>query len=226
MKDRMTGKIHFWKEKYFSEEMPIKQRLFNVIVLGGILAGTVSTLLGIILQFSILSVIETAAVFLILLYLFYRANKNEKFDTVALMICVGVNLILFPMIYFANGGMHSGMPLWFVLGVVFDFMLLEGKQFYAALFAGFVAVVACTVVSYYNPGLVIWIEGELDFYLDVIQSFLIVSVIIGVLIRFQLNVYKNKSAELEKQAEQLAAQAKQLEEQTVQLEISIVQAEA
>ncbi len=226
MKDRMTGKIHFWKEKNLSEEMPIKQQLFNVIVLGGILAGTVSTLLGIILQFSILSVIETAAVFLILLYLFYRANKNKKFDTAALMICVGVNLILFPMIYFANGGMHSGMPLWFVLGVVFDFMLLEGKQFYVALVAGFVAVVACTVVSYYNPGLVIWIEGELDFYLDVIQSFLIVSVIIGVLIRFQLNVYKKKSVELEKQAEQLAAQAKQLEEQTVQLEIAIEQAEA
>mgnify|MGYP007025184943 CR=1 FL=1 len=127
--------------------MPIEQRLFNVITIGGIFAGTVSTLIGIILQFSILSMIETTTVFLILLYLLYRANKNNKFDKAALMVCVGVNLILFPMIYFANGGMHSGMPLWFVLGVVFDFMLLEGKRFYIALFGGFLAVVLCAADS-------------------------------------------------------------------------------
>lgn len=131
--------------------MPIEQRLFNVITIGGIFAGTVSTLIGIILQFSILSVIETTTVFLILLYLLYRANKNNKFDKAALMVCVGVNLILFPMIYFANGGMHSGMPLWFVLGVVFDFMLLEGKRFYIALFGGFLAVVLCALGSYFHP---------------------------------------------------------------------------
>lgn len=206
--------------------MPIEQRLFNVITIGGIFAGTVSTLIGIILQFSILSVIETATVFLILLYLLYRANKNNSFDKAALMVCVGVNLILFPMIYFANGGMHSGMPLWFVLGVVFDFMLLEGKRFYIALFGGFLAVVLCALGSYFHPEYVLSIETELGVYLDIIQSIIIVSVIIGALIRFQLSVYKKKSEELEAQTKQLARQAKQLEEQTVQLEIAIEQAEA
>ena len=222
IKSRMCA----YREKYFSEEMPIEQRLFNVITIGGIFAGTVSTLIGIILQFSILSMIETTTVFLILLYLLYRANKNNKFDKAALMVCVGVNLILFPMIYFANGGMHSGMPLWFVLGVVFDFMLLEGKRFYIALFGGFLAVVLCALGSYFHPEYVLTIETELGVYLDIIQSIIIVSVIIGALIRFQLSVYKKKSEELEAQTKQLARQAKQLEEQTVQLEIAIEQAEA
>ncbi|MDE7326664.1 MAG: response regulator [Lachnospiraceae bacterium] len=226
MKERIADRLHAYKEKYFSEELPIGQRLFNVITIGGIFAGTVSTLIGIILQFSILSVIETAAVFLILLYLLYRANKNKKYDQAALMVCVGVNLILFPMIYFANGGMHSGMPLWFVLGVVFDFMLLEGKRFYIALAGSIVAVVVCALGSYYNPEFVLAIDSESGLYLDILQSFLIVSVIIGALVRYQLNVYKKKSEELEEQTEQLARQAKQLEEQTVQLEAAIEQAEA
>lgn len=226
MKNRIKSRMCAYREKYFSEEMPIEQRLFNVITIGGIFAGTVSTLIGIILQFSILSVIETTTVFLILLYLLYRANKNNRFDKAALMVCVGVNLILFPMIYFANGGMHSGMPLWFVLGVVFDFMLLEGKRFYIALFGGFLAVVLCALGSYFHPEYVLTIETELGVYLDIIQSIIIVSVIIGALIRFQLSVYKKKSEELEAQTKQLARQAKQLEEQTVQLEIAIEQAEA
>ena len=226
MKNRIKSRMCAYREKYFSEEMPIEQRLFNVITIGVIFAGTVSTLIGIILQFSILSVIETTTVFLILLYLLYRANKNNKFDKAALMVCVGVNLILFPMIYFANGGMHSGMPLWFVLGVVFDFMLLEGKRFYIALFGGFLAVVLCALGSYFHPEYVLTIETELGVYLDIIQSIIIVSVIIGALIRFQLSVYKKKSEELEAQTKQLARQAKQLEEQTVQLEIAIEQAEA
>ena len=226
MKNRIKSRMCAYREKYFSEEMPIEQRLFNVITIGGIFAGTVSTLIGIILQFSILSMIETTTVFLILLYLLYRANKNNKFDKAALMVCVGVNLILFPMIYFANGGMHSGMPLWFVLGVVFDFMLLEGKRFYIALFGGFLAVVLCALGSYFHPEYVLTIETELGVYLDIIQSIIIVSVIIGALIRFQLSVYKKKSEELEAQTKQLARQAKQLEEQTVQLEIAIEQAEA
>ena len=226
MKNRIKSRMCAYREKYFSEEMPIEQRLFNVITIGGIFAGTVSTLIGIILQFSILSMIETTTVFLILLYLLYRANKNNKFDKAALMVCVGVNLILFPMIYFANGGMHSGMPLWFVLGVVFDFMLLEGKRFYIALFGGFLAVVLCALGSYFHPEYVLTIETELGVYLDIIQSIIIVSVIIGALIRFQLSVYKKKSEELEAQTKQLTRQAKQLEEQTVQLEIAIEQAEA
>ena len=174
--------------------MPIKQRLFNVITLGGILAGGASTLLGIILGFSIISVVETTVVFLILLYLFYRANKYGKFDSVAMMICIGINLILFPLIYFSNGGMHGGMPLWFVLGVVFNFMLLEGRRFYLVLFGGFAAVIACAIGSYYNPDFVIHIESESGLYLDILQSFLIVSIIIGVLIRFQLDVYTGKKA--------------------------------
>ena len=226
MKTRMTYKIHFWKEKYFSEQMPIKQRLFNVITLGGILAGGASTLLGIILGFSIISVVETTVVFLILLYLFYRANKYGKFDSVAMMICIGINLILFPLIYFSNGGMHGGMPLWFVLGVVFNFMLLEGRRFYLVLFGGFAAVIACAIGSYYNPDFVIHIESESGLYLDILQSFLIVSIIIGVLIRFQLDVYKKKSEQLEEKTKQLEAQAKKLEEQTVQLERAVKEAEA
>ena len=226
MKSRMTEKIHFWKEKYFSEQMPIKQRLFNVITLGGILAGGASTLLGIILGFSIISVVETTVVFLILLYLFYRANKYGKFDSVAVMICIGINLILFPLIYFSNGGMHGGMPLWFVLGVVFNFMLLEGRRFYLVLFGGFAAVIACAIGSYYNPDFVIHIESESGLYLDILQSFLIVSIIIGVLIRFQLDVYKKKSEQLEEKTKQLEAQAKKLEEQTIQLERAVREAEA
>lgn len=226
MKSRMAEKIHLCKEKYFSEQMPIKQRLFNVITLGGILAGGASTLLGIILRFSIISVVETTVVFFILLYLFYRANKYGKFDSVAMMICIGVNLILFPLIYFSNGGIHGGMPLWFVLGVVFNFMLLEGRRFYLVLLAGFIAVIACAFGSYYNPDFVIHIESESGVYLDILQSFLIVSVIIGVLIRFQLDVYKKKSEQLEEKTKQLEAQTKRLEDQTVQLERAVKQAEA
>ena len=113
-----------------------------------------------------------------------------------------------------------------MLGVVFDFMLLEGKRFYIALFGGFLAVVLCALGSYFHPEYVLTIETELGVYLDIIQSIIIVSVIIGALIRFQLSVYKKKSEELEAQTKQLARQAKQLEEQTVQLEIAIEQAEA
>ena len=78
MKNRIKSRMCAYREKYFSEEMPIEQRLFNVITIGGIFAGTVSTLIGIILQFSILSMIETTTVFLILLYLLYSSNKKNK----------------------------------------------------------------------------------------------------------------------------------------------------
>lgn len=225
MKKRIEEKLLFWKNQYFSPDMPIKKRLFNVIIIGGMCAGVLSTVVSIVMQFSIIATVETAVLFLIMLCLFRCANKYDQFEIVALLLCACVNSVLFPMLYFSNGGMQSGMPLWLVLGVVFNFMLLEGKRFYIALFSGFLAILVCAVLSYYIPEMVIPMDSEADIYFDILQSYVIVSLIIGVLIRFQLKVYKEKSTQFERQAQQLAEQAKILEEQTIQLEAAIEEAE-
>ena len=51
----------------------------------------------------------------------------------AWLLVIGTNVILFPFVFFLSGGMDGGTPLWFVLGLVYIFLLFQGKAFWLAL---------------------------------------------------------------------------------------------
>ena len=129
----------------------------------------------------------------------------------SVIICLGITVVLFPIMFFSGGGAYSGMPFWFVMGTLFTFLLIEGKLFYILLLFGTTVHTACFLLAYYHPELVIDIDTKAGTYLDIWQCMMVLSFAIGIIIKFQVRIY-NKAIELnQRQNEQLEYSKKEAE---------------
>lgn len=109
----------------------------------------------------------------------------------------------FPMMFFTSGGAYSGMGFWFGLGMIFSFLLIDGMFCYVMLVVQIIMVLACYIVSYKYPELVIPLANERSVYVDMLQSLIIFGIVIGSIVRFQNAVYKCKLEEIEQINEEL-----------------------
>lgn len=119
------------------------------------------------------------------------------------MIVFVITLMAFPMMFFTSGGAYSGMGFWFGLGMIFSFLLIDGMFCYVMLAVQIIMVVACYIVSYKYPELVIPLANERSVYVDMLQSLIIFGIVIGSIVRFQNAVYKCKLEEIEQINEEL-----------------------
>ncbi|MDE6981254.1 MAG: response regulator, partial [Lachnospiraceae bacterium] len=170
-----------------------------------------SLLLSMIARLPIGQITVVATAEIILIGCFYIANFKGMMRLASVIICLGITVVLFPIMFFSGGGAYSGMPFWFVMGTLFTFLLIEGKLFYILLILGTTVHTACFLLAYYHPELVVDINTKAGTYLDIWQCMMVLSFAIGTIIKFQVRIY-NKAIELnQRQNEQLEISKKEAE---------------
>ncbi len=189
--------------KYVNEKLPVRHVLFNLIVLIGMAGGTFSLLLSLIASLPIGHVLIVLTAEGILVVCFYVANYKNMLKQASVMICFLITAVLFPIMFFTGGGVHSGMPFWFVMGMIFTFLLIEEKIFYVLLALEAIVHTFCFVAAYYYPEAIIDIDTESGIYLDVWQCMMVLSLAIGIIIKFQVKIYNQAIMLNKKQNEQL-----------------------
>ncbi len=122
------------------------------------------------------------------------------------LLVIGTNVVFFPMLFINSGGTESGMPVWFVLGLVYIFLLFEGRDFWIAMTLSLVSFLGTYLLCYYRPYLV---PESTQFYSfsDSFFALVCVSLFIGILLKIQSRTYEQekKSAEAQKkEVEQIA----------------------
>ena len=207
----MKKMIQRYYEKFLNNELPIRKVLFNLILFTGIAGGAFSLLLSMFARLPIGQITVVATAEVILIGCFYIANFKGMMRLASVIICLGITVVLFPIMFFSGGGAYSGMPFWFVMGTLFTFLLIEGKLFYILLLFGTTVHTACFLLAYYHPELVIDIDTKAGTYLDIWQCMMVLSFAIGIIIKFQVRIY-NKAIELnQRQNEQLEYSKKEAE---------------
>ena len=169
----------------------IRGVLYNIIDIGGLVGGVFSLCVSI---FTGLPMVQNVAVFaadVILVIGYYIANKRGNINAAAFLVVFGISLILFPVMFYTGGGLYGGMGYWFLLGIIFNFLLIDGLLFCVLLAMQVIATLLCFVHSYYYPDSVIALEKG-AMYVDVVQSLLVAAAIIGIIVKFQNKVYKDK----------------------------------
>lgn len=120
------------------------------------------------------------------------------------LLAIGTNVVFFPMLFVTSGGTQSGMPVWFVLGLVYIFLLFEGRDFVIAMTLSLLAFLGTYLLTYYRPNLV---PDSTRFYsfADSFFALVCVSLFIGIVLKIQSRTYE--------QEKQLAEQQKREVEQ-------------
>lgn len=198
----------FTVQKLMPDDISIKHRLCNLIY-ASTLIGTVGTfLVSALLTPSPMTLLTIGVAMVVISISLYLSVHFRKHTLAAIIIIFFVDEIIFPVMYYANGGIHSGMQIWFVIGLMFAFLVLDGKWCVITYIMGSVTLGACFLLEQAGVIQPTPLEGNV-WVLDVIQSLVLVGLIFGVFFKLQTYIYtKQNNALMQKEKELLEAMEK------------------
>jgi len=196
-----------WTKYFYDKESSFSLKIFQVAAFGGMLAALTGSFTSVYSGLPYIVVLVTLLGGLAALALMMIARKTNKIELCSCILVVILNCIILPLAFFTSGGVKSGMCAWFVLGLFIIFLLIKGKMFWPMLGISIGSIIFCYVYSYYHPRAIIPLKDERTSYEDMVFSILMVTIIIGVVMRFQNKVYEleqEKVVEQKKELERLS----------------------
>ncbi len=200
----MIGK-HFKqvKEFIYDPSIDLKDRCFMLFSVAALCALFAAVPCGLIMHEPLTATISTLVGALFFAFYVSIAFKKNKIERARIVISVILIVVFLPIIFFTNGGVYGGAPVWMLLACLYVVMTLDGKmQLYMSMLNVLVLIV-CWVVGYYFPSLVTEYSREGN-YFDTIVAIIIVSNVAVIMIGFQTRMYvrenelaADKSKELE-----------------------------
>ena len=192
-----------WIRRQLDEDISLRERLFRLIVMLGMTA-VVFNIFTSIIQGQSPVVLLPLLVLLVLMVLGLRSSvKYRKFEAFALIFVLLANGVVFPVIFFLNGGAQSGASVWFLVGVTLVFLMFRGKKLLALTVYSLLAICVTFVLGYLFPDWILPINGSGYVYFDCAAALVLASVLIGMLIKMQNAVYEREVKVTEEQKEQI-----------------------
>ena len=192
----------------FGRQLEFRVRLFNILACGGLLSSLGGITYGISIDVGINDILLNSflAVFAVSMLLYSLKSRNYQLCYVITIIVVF--FIVLPAIFLNSGGYSGGMPMFFVLAVLFTVFMIKGKSVF--IFAGLELIfyTSLFIFAYHNPETVRRITNETVELFDNIVCFLIVSVVLGITMALHFNLYNQQQEELvaaRKKAEEYAS---------------------
>jgi hemerythrin-like metal-binding protein len=186
----MPNPKSFMQKYIYSEDLPLEARMANMIYLVGVGAASVAMVSRIVMGATVSVVLVILSIICSVVGLMYAANHFRLYTLCRWIAVIVLCDILFPLAYFALGGLDSAMPGYFVLSIVLVFLLTWGKSRVIFLVIHILLAISC----YYAGSLPFFARfiadtGGSDRYLDHVQTFVVTGLCIGVVIVFQNRIY-------------------------------------
>jgi signal transduction histidine kinase/CheY-like chemotaxis protein len=192
-------------ERFFSLKLNFRLILFNIISVIGLIGGVISLVVSLAEGLPAIQNVVVIIAILMLTYCIYAANFKGMLRSSSIIIIILITMGLLPVMFFTGGGIYGGMPSWFVIGMVFTFLLIDGKLCFVLLAIQSIVYIVCYCVAFYHPEVINLFPTRDGVFIDVAQSMFIAAFTIGLIIRFQGMAYDKalkKSAEQNRQLEE------------------------
>ncbi len=205
----------------FREDMDIRDRLLNLILLatfgGGMLFFLVSILVGAAEELIVAISFLVAAV---AIALFISVTLRQP-QIAAIVVVMVANMGVFPLMYFMGGGIASGIPVWQVFGLIFSWLLLKGASSIIIYVLNAGVTVLCIVLEMLYPGMVKPLSNSNSVCIAMIQSIFVVTCILGVVFKYQIYVYEKQKSQLELQTKRAEARREKVERLSEQMMVAL-----
>ncbi|MBD5451754.1 MAG: DegV family EDD domain-containing protein [Lachnospiraceae bacterium] len=198
----MIKKIRRFLESLRNEQLDFQTRLIRMVFLlvfiatvigmGRVLIGASPIVLTALIPMCIISGAS--------LYIAVRYNKVKLASWLLILISNG---LLFPLVFMMSGGMNSGTPVWFVLGLVYIFLLFKGRELAFALLLSMASFLSAYVTAYRFPDMVPTASYRLYSFADSYVTLIVVSVFVGFLMKMQALTYDKERKLAQQQKEEI-----------------------
>ena len=188
--------LRFFKNYFFNEKYNLQHRLLNVLILVGMIGGTIASITSVILGFSLLSIILS---FCILGFCFLGlliANTFRHPQLSVIILSLAVNNLIMPLLYITSGGVKSGMPLWITLGLVFTLLLLDGVKCWVVFSINCIGELAVIIYSILHPEIVWQSDNEIYMYIDILVATLTLVLTLAAIFKYHSYTYRKQEKDL------------------------------
>ncbi len=175
----------------FDSSINIKERTFIVFSITVLVALFAAVPCGLVMHEPITATIATfigAVFFTAYVIISFRHKKIERAKIVLSLV---LSFIFLPAMFFTNGGVEGGTPIWLLLGTIYIALILEGRLKIVMLVCEASVIIACWIIGYTFPDL-ITAYSRWGNYFDSIAALIIVSGIIYTIISFQNSLFRKE----------------------------------
>ena len=175
----------------YDETVNIRDRAFIVFSVTVLFALFIAVPCGIIMHEPIMATVATFVGAVVFALYVGICVKLRRINRARIAISIILVFIFLPVMFFTNGGVYGGTPVWLLLGAIYIALILEGRLRYVMLILNMVSMSIYFAVGYYYPDLVTTYTRWGN-YFDTLAALIIVSWIVFSLISFQLNILRRE----------------------------------
>ncbi len=177
------------KKFIFDHSIDIKKRafvLFSFLVLASLFAAVPC---GLIMREPLSATISTVIGAIFFSIYVYYSIKKDRIDRARIALSIILIFLFLPAMFFTNGGVSGGTPIWLLLETIYIAMILDGTMKKVMLILEALVMVVCWIIGYYFPATVTEYSRAGN-YFDTLTALFIVSAIVYSLISFQMSLYR------------------------------------
>jgi signal transduction histidine kinase/CheY-like chemotaxis protein/HPt (histidine-containing phosphotransfer) domain-containing protein len=189
-----------WIEKYFSDDLDFRARLFNVLAVGGLVVSAIMAAKAVVTTGDLLDMAINASGAVMAWLLLSYSSRSGNFQRCYLIVIIVYFLILFPVLFFLSDGYRGGMPAFFVFAILFTVFMLDGAAALVIAAAEIVVYVAVCLIAYARPDYVQPFASEWLRMQDVVFAFVCSAGTIGLALHKHFDLYKRQQSRLEEES--------------------------
>lgn len=185
------------RKRFFSNELDFRAKIFYLFGFTGILVCVVISLFSPVIG---LSTVGTAINILAILFsisIMAYTQKSKNYERAYVVVIVVLFLVFYPVSYFFSGAYKSGMPVFFLFGILFTVYMLNGEKMLMLTFLQFFCFICVNFIAYRYPNLIIMLESERSIVLDVSLSSITVAASLAVTMNSLISFYEEQQSLLE-----------------------------
>ena len=180
-----------------SDELPFSARVLNMVCLLGTFAAFAAFAAHVVEMSNAATLAVKFLMFVSMLFLMYAVNHFAAYKAGTWIALLLLCTFFMPVVFFTNGGIHSGLPSYFVMCITLNFLLTEGLACAALTISFILLIIFCYYLNYTYPSL--FVELSLfQRYIDSAQSFLIAGFMTGFVIKLLNRMYHKEKTKAEK----------------------------
>ncbi len=206
----MRSALNSFIETFWGDTFSLKGKIFNTLALAGFVIGLVTAIVSLFTNHIINEVILNLVIMLFSLVITFVHLKTKNYNLCSIITIFVVFLIGFPAIFFSSDGYTGGMPSFFVFAIVFTVYLISGKAMYILVALQYIVFTGICFMAYHDPDIIASYRGDYDRLLDIVSSYIMVSLILGVtmFVQFRLHINQQRQLELARAEAERANKAK------------------
>lgn len=170
----------------------LKIKMFNTVATGALLIAVFSIIYSLFSGFQVYTWIFSLLCAILLTGLIVVINIIGNYDLGTVLLSIAVNLLVFPSIFFTNGGISGAVPLYFMIGIVFSIVVLNGYVLYIITFIEILFYVFLFILTLNHPEFAPAIDSTCLRILHLSFGLVFASMIAGSIFR---NIIKQNSKE-------------------------------